>query len=237
MGRILLLALAAAVYPTLLAIVILILTRPHPIRLFTGYLIGGMAMSITVGLLILAFADTSNLGTGSSSSPSPSIDLALGIALLAMSLALATGRDLPGSQRRERRRAGKAEQRAAAAAAGHAPKESSVKRLIAHDSILLAVAIGVVLSLPSVWYLGALKDIDGGGYSTTSAVGLVLGFNLIMFALIEIPLAFYLLTPDRAAAAVARFDRWTHNHKRRIGVWATGVAGAALAIDGLLGIL
>ena len=82
MGRILLLALAAAVYPTLLAIVILILTRPHPIRLFSGYLIGGMAMSVTVGLLILAFADTSNLGTGSSSSPSPPIDLALGIALL-----------------------------------------------------------------------------------------------------------------------------------------------------------
>jgi MFS family permease len=236
MGRILLLALAAAVYPTLLAIVLLILTRPHPIRLFTGYLIGGMAMSVSVGLLILGFADTSNLSTGSSSSPSPWIDAFLGIALLAVSFALATGRDLPGSERRARHKARKAEEEAAAAA-GIAPKESSAKRMMAHDSILLAVALGVVLSLPSVWFLAALKDIDGGGYSTASAVGLVLLFNLIMFALIEIPLAFYLLTPERAAAAVARFDGWTRSHARHIGVWATGIAGAYLAIEGILGIL
>ncbi len=236
MGRILVLALAAAVYPTLLAIVILILTRPHPTRLFTGYLIGGLTMSIAVGLLLLGFADTSNINTQSSSAPRPWFSAFLGIALLAISWTVATGRDLPGAERRKRRKASKAEEQEAAAAAGTVPKESRSKQLLEHDSMLLAVAIGAALSLPSIWYLEALKEIDAG-YSTAPAVALVIGFNLIMFALIEIPLAFYLLNPDRAAATVERFDAWLRNHTRQIGVWVAGIAGAWLLIDGLRGIL
>jgi hypothetical protein len=40
------LALAAAVYPTLLAGVIVILSRPNPLRLLGGFLLGGMTISI-----------------------------------------------------------------------------------------------------------------------------------------------------------------------------------------------
>ncbi len=235
MGRVLVLALAAAVYPTLLAIVILILTRPHPTRLFAGYLIGGMAMSLTVGLLILAFADTSNLDSNSSSSPDPWISIFLGLVLLAIWRQLAAGRDLPGAQRRRRRKERAAEKQATKEA-GKEPKESVATRLIARDSPLLAIVIGAALSLPSLWYLSALKEIDAGHYSTPAKAGLLIGFNLIMFALIEVPLALYLLKPEQAAAGVARADAWTRGHKHEIGVWLSGVGGLVLIAHGLLGL-
>ncbi len=55
-----------------------------------------------------------------------------------------------------------------------------------------------------------------------------------MFALIEIPLVFYLLAPERSAAAVARFAAWTHAHARQIGAWVAGVIGAYLVISGIV---
>ncbi len=236
MGKILVLALAAAVYPTLLAIVVLILTRPHPIRLFAGYLIGGMIMSLAIGLLILGLADTSNIDANNSSAPSPWIDTGLGLALLWLAWTIHSGRDLPGAERRAARKDKKAAELAAAEAAGESPKDSASKRLMERDSMLLSVAIGAALSLPSVWYLEALREIDSQDYTVVGSVLAVLIFNLIMFALIEIPLAYYLLKPDKAADAVARFHGWTRNHTREIGMWVCGVAGAGLLIDGLLGL-
>ena len=59
MGDIFLLSLAAAIYPALLAAAVVILALPQPRRLLAGYLIGGMTVSITAGLLILpAFQDS-----------------------------------------------------------------------------------------------------------------------------------------------------------------------------------
>jgi hypothetical protein len=241
MGKIFIFALAAAVYPTLLAIVILILARPHPVRLFTGFLIGGMTMSITVGLAILGLADTSNLGTTSSNSPRPVINLVLGVLFLCLGFVLASGRDVPGAGRRATRKATKAAKAEEAAKAaeegGEEPKESWATRLLTRDSMALAIVLGVVLNLPSVWYLAALKEIDDGGYSAVANILLVVGFNLIMFALIEIPLAFYLLMPDRAAAAVARFDAWTRSHLRQIGVVLALIAGTYLVIDGIIDLI
>ncbi len=233
MGQIILLAVAAAFYPTLLAVVILILNRPHPVRLLSGFLIGGMAVSISIGVAILAFADTSNLGTNSSGSTNPIISLVLGVLLLAIAFVLVTGRDLPGAGRRAARK----EKKAAKAAAEDDGKEPWTTRLLTKDSFALAIILGVVLNLPSVWYLQALKEIDVGGYSQASSLLLILMFNLIMFALIELPLAYYLVRPDGAAAAVARFDAWTRSNMRQIGIWVAFVAGAYLAISGIIGLL
>lgn len=236
-GKVFVLALAAAVYPTLLAIVVLILTRPHPTRLFAGFLIGGMAMSMTIGAVILAFADTSKIDTNSSSSPRPWVNIFLGLVLLFIWRRLATGRDLPGAERRRLRSEKKAREKAAAEAAGEVEKESAATRLIAKDSPVLAIFIGAALSLPSLWYLAALKDIDQGDYSTPAAIGMLVLFNLIMFALIEIPLIFFLVRPGEAAAMVARFDAWLRGHTHEIAMWVCGIAGVGLIIEGLRGLL
>ena len=47
------LAFAAALYPTLLAGVIVILNRPTPKPLLVGFLLGGLLISVTAGLIIV----------------------------------------------------------------------------------------------------------------------------------------------------------------------------------------
>jgi hypothetical protein len=210
--------------------VIIILTRPHPVRLLAAFLIGGMATSIVAGFILLKAIDGSGIATGSTGrSVGPGIDIVVGLASLALAFAVATGRDLPLAGRRAARK-----QRHAAAKAGKEPKDPWTQRILGHDSLWLAFALGVVLDLPSVWYLAALKDIAQADHAVPLELGLILTFNLIMFALIEIPLVFYLLAPERSAAAVAGFSSWGHSHARQIGASVAGVVGAYLLVSGII---
>ena len=91
----------------------------------------------------------------------------------------------------------------------------------------------MLLDLSSVWYLLALKDIVTGNYGTASEVLLIVGFNVIMFAVIEIPLIAYVLMPDRAAGTVARVNAWIHSHVRGLTEGVAGVLGVYLVVKGV----
>jgi len=210
--------------------VIIILTRPQPVRLLLAFLIGGMATSIVVGFVLLKLIDGTGIATGSTGrSVGPGIDIAVGLASLALAWVAATGRELPFAERRAARKR-KREQKKAL----EEPKDPWTKRILGRDSLWLAFALGIVLDLPSVWYLAALKDIAEGNHGVTLELGQILIFNLIMFALIEVPLICYLLAPERSAAAVDRFAAWGHANARRIGAWVAGVIGVYLVISGIV---
>jgi hypothetical protein len=209
--------------------VILILTRPQPVRLLAAFLVGGMATSVIVGLIVLTAIDGSGAVEGSTGkSVSPAIDIVVGLLSLALAFAVATGRDLPFADRRAARKQAKA-----AAAADAESKDPWTQRILTRDSLWLAFGLGIVLDLPSVWYLAALKDIAEGSHPQGTEIALILVFNLIMFALIEIPLVCYLIAPERSAAAVARFDAWAHGHMRQIGASVAAVLGAYLLLSGI----
>jgi Sap, sulfolipid-1-addressing protein len=72
------LAVAAAVYPTLLAGVIVLLARDKPAPLLAGFLAGGVLISVTTGLIIV-FALGGAVSTKNQNSASPAIDLIAGI--------------------------------------------------------------------------------------------------------------------------------------------------------------
>lgn len=76
------LALAAAVYPTLLAGVIVLLAREKPAPLLAGFLAGGVLVSVAAGLIIV-FALNGAVSTKNQSSASPTIDLVAGSFVLA----------------------------------------------------------------------------------------------------------------------------------------------------------
>jgi hypothetical protein len=209
---------------------LIVLTRPNPVRLLAAFLIGGMATSIVVGFLVLQAINGSNLVEGDTGrSVGPAIDLVVGLASLALAYAVATGRDLPFAARRAARK-----ERRAAARADAEPKDPWTKRILGRDSLWLAFALGVVLDLPSVWYLAALKDIAEANHGVPTELLMILTFNLIMFALIEIPLVCYLLAPERSQAAVGRFDAWTHRNARQIGAGVAAVIGGYLVVSGIV---
>lgn len=222
MGDVFLLAVAAAFYPTLLAIVIVILSRPRPVRLLAAYLAGGMIVSVGIGCAIVFALE----GAGSPGGPtfSPVVNIVVGTVSLFVAATLVTGRD-PRPERLKQRH-----ERARAAGARHT---SWTTRAVGHDSVTMAFALGIVLDLPSIWYLTALKDIAEGDHSAAAEVLLILAFNLIMFVLIEVPLLAYLLVPDRATAAVNSFNVWLRAHARGIAEVIAGVVGLYLVVRGV----
>jgi hypothetical protein len=104
-------------------------------------------------------------------------------------------------------------------------------------SPLAAFAIGIVLNLPGIYYLAALKQISAGHYATSVDVFLVVAFNLIMFTLVEVPLIWYVVSPDGAKRRVAGLDRWIHGHSSQLAMGIAGVVGAYLFAKGLDGAL
>jgi hypothetical protein len=213
---VLLLAVAAAFYPALLAGVVLILTRPNPRRQLAAFLAGGMVASVTCGLLILSALEGVAVATPSHRAVGGAVYIAAGTLSLVVAAVVWRRRAAPPRRRRRRER------------------PSRLDRLLGRGSVVVAVLVGAALNLPGMWYLLALDQIGEGGYGAAEEVLLVLAFNLIMFALIEIPLAGYLLSPDRTQAAVTRFDAWLRSNSRELAAIVAGLIGAYLLTRGLV---
>jgi hypothetical protein len=102
--QLLVLALDAALYPTLLAAVVILLSQPRRKPLLSAYLAGGLTISIGLGLGIIAALKGSSAVDSSTSAVSWTTDLAVGGLALLLAVALATRAD---ARFQERRRAKK----------------------------------------------------------------------------------------------------------------------------------
>ena len=222
------LALGSAVYPTLLAVVILILTQPNPRRLLAAYLAGAMLTSLTIGFVVVEGLGFGHLLNGDSGRTiNPAFDLAVGLVLLALLYVLLTERDRRLIERRERKRAKRAE----------SSKQPWSDRVLARQSIVLTFVVGMALNLPGALYLVALKEIAAADQSATEDIFQLLIYNVIMFAWAEIPLIGYGVAPDRTEALIKRIHDWLGSHTRQIAIGICGVAAAYLTIRGAAGLL
>jgi Sap, sulfolipid-1-addressing protein len=97
----LLLAFEAALYPTLLAAVVILLSLERPARLIAAYLAGGMTISIALGVLIVELLGGTNAVQSQQSLLSWTGDLVIGGLAVLLAVALATHAD---DRLRERRR-------------------------------------------------------------------------------------------------------------------------------------
>lgn len=232
MGEILLLAFVAAVYPTLLAGVIVMLSRPAPRPLLAGFLLGGVIVSVTCGLVIV-FALKGALSTPHQKSASPWVDLIAGVLSLILAGALWARRDRGrlGDRHASTLDRSGGEQASTGEAGAH---ESFSKRMLAHGSPKAAFTLGLILNLPGIWYLIALKDIAKDKYGPVDAVLLILIFNAIMFLLVEVPLIGYLFSPGGTRARVERFQRWLSANGRLVAATAALLIGAYLIVKAIV---
>lgn len=63
---------------------------------------------------------------------------------------------------------------------------------------------------------------------------MILGFNLIMLSLLELPLLFYWLEPDATPGRVERFKASLRRDGRRIAIRIAIVAGMLLVVRGVV---
>jgi hypothetical protein len=215
-------ALDAALYPTLLAAVAILLSQPRRLPLLAAYLAGGLTISIGVGLGIVALLGGSGALHGSNAGLGWIADLSVGGLALLLAVALATRADV--RLRARHRPADPAKE----------PREPLTERILARGTVPNVFLTSLVFNLPGAAYLIGLKDIAAGHHGTAMVVALVVAFNLIMFALAEIPLAGLLVAPDRTIALVNAANGWAVANGRRIAIVLSLALGVFLITRGLV---
>ena len=221
MAHIVLLALAAAVFPTLIACVAIMISRPEPRRLLLAFYAGALIVSITAGIVVLDAFNTGGTVIGNtSSSPNPGTSIVAGVGALVLAWLMVSDR---GRALLDRRRA-------------RHPQEAGpswAERRLDRANAAVAFAVGAAINLPGPFYVLALGEIANGPYDTLASLGLIVLFNAIMFTLLEVPLVGYLVRPAWTAEQVARLSVWLNANGLRIMGALIGVVGVSLVVQGI----
>jgi hypothetical protein len=235
-GSIILLALAAAVYPQLLAVVVIILTRPNPRPLLWACYLASLLVSVGSSVLIFTvFQSRGSVAGTSSHRLGPGAYLTVGAiaVLFAMLIASRRGRGFLG---RERPALLRAERRPRPGSAAATRARARAEQALSEGSIVVACLVGALLAIPGPFDLVALGRLARDGYGVVTAAGVMLVFALIKFALIEVPIAGYAIEPDGTAATVGRFSQWMQANKLAGVAAMVALFGIALIGRGISGL-
>src|SRR5947209_8628785 len=183
-------------------------------------------MSITLGLVIVFSLSNSGTANTTRKTLSPAVDIALGAIALVFAYVIYTGR-VEGE--RERRREKKQTK----------PDKGPPRwqRQLSKGTARTTFVVGALLTLPGASYLAGLDQIHKLRYSTIGTVLVVIGFNLVMLWLLEVPMASFLAAPDWTPGAIERAKRWVSRHSHEFAVRGFALVGAALVIKGIVGLI
>jgi Sap, sulfolipid-1-addressing protein len=223
MTQVLLFSLTAMFNPTLLAMSTLMLLLPEPKKLMLSYLAGALLTSVTLGLVIVFTLQDSSFVNTAKRTINPAVDIAVGALLLVVAVVLRSGRRERYAEARRAREAEKEESR-----------PPRWERALSRGSPRVTFALGVALTLPGASYLAALASVSKLDYGTAATVLVVLLVNVIMLALLEIPLVGFYVAPEATPAAVERAKSWfSRNAIKAVIAGAAGV-GTLLILRGVI---
>jgi hypothetical protein len=226
------LALASAVDPALIAAVAIMLSRRQAARLLVAYLVGGFGISVGVGVVVLFALGRPAFGGDSGNLESPAGDIGTGVVLLAIAVVVATGAGarlaaVVKARARSHARAKSSD------ASDEAKRPSLLDRARATDSPWVAWVAGIAWGTPGAFYLAALALIANSPDSSARQIATIVVFNLVMFALVEVPLVAFLVAPDLTRARIQRSSEWTSAHRRTFVAVVVGVLAAYALVKGL----
>jgi hypothetical protein len=211
----LMMAVAVSLEPFRIGMTVLMLNRPRPILQLLAFLGGGFTMGTTVGLVVLFAVRPALLG--SAHFTLPKVQIVIGVLALLVAAFLASGLQLPRSENPGR-------------------MSAWARRLANGSSPWVAAVAGLGIALPSIDYLAALAVILASGTAAMTQVAALVAFNVVAFALVEIPLVVYLVAPDRTRAAMDALHDWLRSRRRRhVALLLAGI-GAVLVVVGSVGL-
>lgn len=224
-AAVLLLAVAVNFEPTRIGLVAYLLGRPRPDLLLFSFLCGMLGMTASAGLLVLFVLQHGPLealdGNGAK------VQIAVGVLAVLVAALLATNISV-------RRSAG-----SAAAGTGEpalpgnlAKLSTRARTLLMTGSPWLTGAIGIGLGLPSLDYLAMLAVIGASGASPGIQVAALVTFLVVAHAVVEAPLAGYLLAPEKTRMMVGALYAWIRTRRRRDFAALLGIVGCVLIAIG-----
>ncbi|MCT7658836.1 GAP family protein [Mycobacterium deserti] len=211
----LVMAVAVSLEPFRVGMTVLMINRPRPGLQLLAFLAGGFAMGTTVGVTVLFVLRPA---LGSAHFNLPKVQIVVGAVVLVNAALLATG--LIGGQRGN----------GPAGRVNRIPGRlaTRIRALRGGRSLWAAGVAGLGIALPSVDYVAALALIVASGAAAAIQFGALMLFNVVAFALVEVPLVCYLLAPDRTRATLSALHDWLRFRGRR------GVAALLAAIGCVL---
>jgi hypothetical protein len=207
------LALAAAIYPPALLVLLLLTGGPRPRPLVGTYFLGAALVTVGVGLVGLAVADGARLTVQRDHQASAVTYIALGLLLLPVAVWAAWR----GRHPRPARAGGRAAGRLA---------EWSER---ATSSRPWAFVLGLLMYLPSPLYLLAIKAVADSGDASASRVLAVLVCALCVLLFVEVPLIALYIRPAAVAGGLRRVHDWLIANSWNLAA-GLALAGAVYAI-------
>lgn len=206
----LVMAVAVSLEPFRIGMSVLMINRPRPHLQLAAFLAGGFVMGLAVGTVVLLVLETRLPDSTRFTLPKVQIVIGAGALLAAAVIAVTKGR-------------------------ARTPPDW-LRRLLDGQSLWVAAAAGLGIALPSIDYLAALAVIGASEVSTTTRLTALLVFNVVAFALIEIPLLSYLVAPERTRDTLMGFNDWLRAKGRRAVAAMVAVVGVVLLTVGLAGL-
>ncbi|HEY2202318.1 MAG TPA: GAP family protein [Solirubrobacteraceae bacterium] len=225
--------LSAITSPTAIAAVLVILSRPNPRTLMTAYVVGSFIASVSIGIGLVALLKSSHVFTQRQTSSRPTFEIVVGVIILISELWLSSARS-EAVRRRSSEWLAARRQRKAERSGG---KPSRSARILGKGSVGLVAALGVAMHLPGLLYLVALSEIAGAHLGRAETVLVLIAFNLVMLAPIELPWLGCILDPKETQRRVTSIDDFIRRHQRREALIAGAVAGGYLVISGIAGLV
>ncbi|MGE0218038.1 GAP family protein [Mycolicibacterium sp.] len=219
----LVMAAAVSLEPFRIGMTVVMVNRPRPALQLLTFLAGGFTMGLAVGIVALFVLRPA---LGSADFTLPRVQVAVGVILLLNAAAVAAGwlrRRPDGGQPG---RVGKV----------LAPVLAWARQLLDGRSLWTAGVVGLGIALPSVDYLAALALIVASGAAAATQLGALVLFNVVAFALVELPLLSYLVAPDRTRAGLSALYAWVRAQGRRGVAVLLAVVGALLLGVGIAGL-
>jgi hypothetical protein len=225
-GQVILLSLTASLNPTLLAATTVMLLLEKPAKLMLGYLVGAYLTSITLGLVIVFSLSSSSSTNTTKKTLSPGVDVALGAIFVVIAWAIWSGHFERLRDRRRERKAAKPDK-----------GPPRWQRELNKGSPRATFIIGALLTLPGASYLAGLERIHRLHYSTAATVLVVIGFNLVMLWLLEVPLVAFLVSPEETPRRIERSKLWVSRHLYTFSLRGSLGIGVLLIIKGIVGLI
>jgi hypothetical protein len=242
---VLILALALNLEPNRLAIIGLLLIRPHPIRQLVAFLITSFLVAGSAGLLILSLIHRGSFLSGDSSSAKVQI----GVGAVALIAAAVLGSNISFGKRRAPEGAGTDGDQAAGPDGEPlpgTPQHAGIARveritsnlpgwaakLVQGSSPVLAIVLGIGNALPSVDYMALLLLIASSGMSDKLQVTALFTFLTIANAVLLVPIFSYVVAKDRTIRFLEGLRTWVLARRRQDYAILLGIAGFVLVAVG-----
>ncbi|MCH9730520.1 MAG: GAP family protein [Actinomycetia bacterium] len=214
-------AVAVSLEPFRIGMTILMINRPRPALQLLAFLAGGFLMGTAVGVIVLFVlrpaVESAHLSL-------PKVHIVVGAILLINAVFVVTG--LPGGKRNSESPGLVVRIMEALAA--------RARRLLTGRSLWVAGIAGLGIALPSIDFFAALALIVASGSAAAIQFGALIGFNIVAFALVEIPLLCYLVAPERTRATLEALHRRLRSNGRLGVATLIAVIGCVLLGVGIV---